>query len=69
MDCVAEKLHRAADELKAAAERKNTQLIMRLSDPVASLIRQVQQNNKGVERIDAARSYGDLLRDRAGTAS
>ncbi|HEV2963364.1 MAG TPA: hypothetical protein VG649_16165, partial [Candidatus Angelobacter sp.] len=66
---IAARLHRAADELKDAAERQNTQQIMKLSNPIASLIRQVQENTKGVERIDAARSFGGLLRDRAGTTS
>ncbi len=59
----ATQLHHAADEVKRLAEGGEAGQVARASAPLASLIRQVHKRAKGIDKIDAATTYGGLLRD------
>lgn len=65
----ASQLHQAADELKRLAKRGEAGNVAEASAPLASLIRQVHRKAKGIDKIDAATTYGGLLRDGRDTRS
>jgi hypothetical protein len=58
----AAKLNQLADTMLDRARSGDVATLMKLRDPVASLIRQEHRRAMQVDEVESARSYGDLLK-------